>query len=122
MQSPAVLPVQHYRSTGMTTRVILVLAFTFAAIGALVSSSLSFAWRTEEVAQELSGRVFGRVTLSTSLELLLERHRRLVESAPAEALPSLIEALLFVSDGPVEVRSLARALGVTVWALEKVVV
>ena len=34
--------------------------------------------------------------------------------APArEALPALIEALLFVSDGPVEARTLARGLGVT---------
>ncbi len=41
-----------------------------------------------------------------------------VEAAPVEALPSLIEALLFVSDGPVEVRSLARALKVSVWTLE----
>ncbi len=84
MPSPAVLPVQRHRSLGMTARVILVLALAFAAIGALVSSSLSFAWRTEEVAKDLSGRVFGRVTLSTSLELSLEKHRRLVESAPLE--------------------------------------
>ncbi len=40
-----------------------------------------------------------------------------VEAAPAEALPSLVEALLFVSDGPVELRSLARGLGVTLTAL-----
>ena len=68
----------------MTARVILVLALAFAAIGVLVFSSLTFAWRTEEVAKDLSGRVFGRVTLSTSLELSLEKHRRLVESAPGE--------------------------------------
>lgn len=41
-----------------------------------------------------------------------------VVAAPTEALPSLIEALLFVSDGPVELRSLARALGATVSAVE----
>ncbi|MFN8639298.1 MAG: SMC-Scp complex subunit ScpB [Dehalococcoidia bacterium] len=40
-----------------------------------------------------------------------------VEAAPTEALPSLVEALLFVSDGPVELRSLARALGITMTAL-----
>src|SRR5437764_1281876 len=35
-----------------------------------------------------------------------------VEAPPAEALPSLLEALLFVADGPVEEASLARALNV----------
>lgn len=39
------------------------------------------------------------------------------EAAPTEALPSLIEALLFVSDGPVELRTLARTLGVTMTVL-----
>ncbi|MSP22293.1 MAG: SMC-Scp complex subunit ScpB [Dehalococcoidia bacterium] len=34
-----------------------------------------------------------------------------------EALPTLIEALLFVSDGPVETRTLARGLGVTTRAV-----
>lgn len=38
--------------------------------------------------------------------------------APAlEALPALIEALLFVSDGPVEVRTLGRGLGVSTRAI-----
>ena len=39
------------------------------------------------------------------------------EAAPTEALPSLIEALLFVSDGPVELKTLARTLGVTMTVL-----
>ncbi len=39
------------------------------------------------------------------------------EAAPTEALPSLIEALLFVSDGPVELKTLGRTLGVTLTVL-----
>ncbi len=38
-------------------------------------------------------------------------------AAPTEELPSLIEALLFVSDGPVELKTLARTLGVTMTVL-----
>ena len=42
-----------------------------------------------------------------------------IDAPPAEALPALIEALLFVSDGPVEARTLARGLGVSQRAIAR---
>ncbi len=84
MQLTTEFAAQRLRSTRLTMRVLLVMVLTFVAIGALVFASLGFAWRTQEVAEDLSSRVFHRVTLYSSLELLVEKHRRLVESAPLE--------------------------------------
>ena len=77
-------PQPRHRTLEMGTKISLVFVLTFSAIGVLVSSSLGFAWQTEEIARSLSGQTFGRVIHSTALELLVERHRRLIESAPLE--------------------------------------
>jgi segregation and condensation protein B len=47
----------------------------------------------------------------------LEGDEDAADAPAAEALPALVEALLFVSDGPVEPRTLSRALGVRTRAI-----
>ena len=55
------------------------------AVACLVVAALYFSTTTERAAQRLYGDGFFGVTASTNLELLLERHRRIVESMPSEA-------------------------------------
>src|SRR6267154_1047998 len=63
--------------------------YAFAFLSLLTVTSLAFASiyfsrTTESAAQRLYGEGFFGITSSTNLELLLERHRRIVESMPSE--------------------------------------
>src|SRR5882762_7665077 len=63
-------------------------AFAFLAlltVVSLASASIYFSRTTESAAQRLYNEGFFGITSSTNLELLLERHRRIVESMPSEA-------------------------------------
>ena len=54
------------------------------AVASLATASIYFSKTTEDAAKVLYGDGFIGVTNSTRLELLLEHHRRIVESMPAE--------------------------------------
>ncbi|CAN7470541.1 EAL domain-containing protein [Bradyrhizobium sp. LjRoot220] len=57
---------------------------TVFAVGALATASIHFSRSTEQAAHQLYDGGLVRVLNSSRLELLLEQHRRIVESMPAE--------------------------------------
>jgi diguanylate cyclase (GGDEF)-like protein len=57
---------------------------TIFAIGTLAAAAVHFSYNTEDAAHQLYDDGFVSVINSTRLELLLEEHRRFVESMPAE--------------------------------------
>src|SRR5258708_1981253 len=57
---------------------------TLLAVAALAAASIYFSQTTENAARRLYGDGFVGVLNSARLELLLERHRRIVESMPSE--------------------------------------
>src|SRR5947209_5621447 len=64
-----------------------VYCFAFLSLLTVVSlaiASIYFSRTTESAAQRLYSEGFFGITSSTNLELLLERHRRIVESMPSE--------------------------------------
>src|SRR5215467_14587415 len=59
-------------------------ALAIVAVGGLAASSIYFAATTETAATHLYGDAYVGVLNATRLELLLEQHRRIVESMPAD--------------------------------------
>jgi hypothetical protein len=72
------------RLNSLSTKLYCVAALSIIAISGLATASIYFAKTTETAAQRLYGDGFVGVINSTRLELLLEEHRRIVESMPAE--------------------------------------
>jgi diguanylate cyclase (GGDEF)-like protein len=68
----------------LSTKLYCVAVLSIIAISGLATASIYFAKTTETAAQRLYGDGFVGVINSTRLELLLEEHRRIVESMPAE--------------------------------------
>src|ERR1700730_16788163 len=102
----------------LSTKLYCVAILSIFAISGLAAASIYFAKTTETAAQRLYGDGFIGVINSTRLELLLEQHRRIGESMPAEVdrerldqgrtrlnetgakLPILIQDLLAEQRGP----------------------
>src|SRR5919198_2691878 len=72
------------RRGGVSAKLYCLAFLSIIAVGALAAASIYFAKTTEFAAQRLYSDGFVGVVSSTRLELLLERHRRIVESTPAE--------------------------------------
>src|SRR5262249_49685818 len=106
------------RLNSLSTKLYCVAILSLIATSALAAASIYFAKTTERAAQQVYGSSFVGVINSTRLELLLEQHRRIVESMPAEVdrerldqsrtrlneigskLTSLIQDLLAEEGGP----------------------
>jgi diguanylate cyclase (GGDEF)-like protein len=69
----------------VSTKLYCVAVLSIIAVMGLAAASIYFAKTTETAAQRLYSAGFVGILSSTRLELLLEQHRRVVESAPAEA-------------------------------------
>ena len=69
---------------GIAAKLYCFAILSLLAVGALATASLYFSKTTEEAARTLYGDGFIGVTNAAQLELLLEHHRRIVESMPAE--------------------------------------
>src|SRR4051812_27623869 len=83
-------PINTFRFFGGWDRSVSAKVYCFAILSLLTVASLAFASiyfsrTTEQAAQRLYSEGFFGITSSTNLELLLERHRRIVESMPSEA-------------------------------------
>src|SRR6266480_4401401 len=82
-------PIRMFRLFGGLDRSVTAKVYCFAILSLLTVASLAFASiyfsrTTEQAAQRLYSEGFFGITSSTNLELLLERHRRIVESMPSE--------------------------------------
>jgi diguanylate cyclase (GGDEF)-like protein len=69
---------------GVSAKLYCLALLSIIAVGTLAGASIFFAKTTESAAQRLYSDGFVGVVSSTRLELLLESHRRIVESTPAE--------------------------------------
>jgi diguanylate cyclase (GGDEF)-like protein len=72
------------RLNNLSTKLYCVAILSIIAVTGLAVASIYFAKITEKAAHRLYGDGFLGVMNSSRLELLLERHRRIVESMPAE--------------------------------------
>ena len=72
------------RLNSLSTKLYCVAILSLIATSALAAASIYFAKTTEKAAQLVYRDGFVGVINSTRLELLLEQHRRIVESMPAE--------------------------------------
>jgi diguanylate cyclase (GGDEF)-like protein len=70
--------------SSVSVKLYCIALFSILAVGTLAAASTFFAKVTESAAHRLYSNGFVGVVSSTRLELLLERHRRIVESMPAE--------------------------------------
>src|ERR1700730_3355770 len=73
-----------FRLNGLSTKLYCVAIFSIVVLPALAAASIYFAKITETAAHRLYGDGFVGVVSSSRLELLIEQHRRIVESMPAE--------------------------------------
>ncbi len=73
-----------FRLNGLSTKLYCVAIFSIVAVTGLAAASIYFAKITETAAHRLYGDGFVGVISSSRLELLIEQHRRIVESMPAE--------------------------------------
>jgi len=73
-----------FRLNGLSTKLYCVAIFSIVAVTGLAAASIYFARITETAAHRLYGDGFVGVISSSRLELLIEQHRRIVESMPAE--------------------------------------
>jgi len=78
------MPTLRDRLRGISAKFYLLAALAIAAVSGLAGASIYFAKTTELAAHHLYSDGFLGVVNSTRLELLLEQHRRIVESMPAE--------------------------------------
>jgi len=69
---------------GIAAKLYCFAFLSLLAVGALATASIYFSKTTEDAAKILYGDGFVGVSNSARLELLLEHHRRIVESMPAE--------------------------------------
>ena len=69
---------------GIAARLYCFAFLSLLAVAALATASIYFSKTTEDAAKTLYGDGFVGVTNAAQLELLLEHHRRIVESMPAE--------------------------------------
>ena len=69
---------------GIAAKLYCFAFLSLLAVGALATASIYFSKTTEDAAKILYGDGFIGVSNSAKLELLLEHHRRIVESMPAE--------------------------------------
>src|SRR5467141_3437081 len=72
------------RRGSIAAKFYLLAALAIVAVSGLAVSSIYFARTTETAAIYLYGDAYVGVLNATRLELLLEQHRRIVESMPAE--------------------------------------
>lgn len=79
-------------SGGIAAKLYCFAFLSLLAVAALATASIYFSKTTEDAAKVLYGEGFIGVTNSTRLELLLEHHRRIVESFPAEVDRERIQA------------------------------
>ena len=71
-------------SRSISTRLYFYLVLSLCAIAALSFTAIHFAQKTKVAAESLYGRGFVGVYSSAQLDILLERHGRIVESLPAQ--------------------------------------
>src|ERR1041385_170961 len=71
-------------SGGIAAKLYCFAFLSLLAVATLSVSSIYFSRTTETAAQRLYGVGFVGILNSTRLDLLLERHRRIVESMPSE--------------------------------------
>ena len=69
---------------GIAARLYCFAFLSLFAVTALATAAIYFSKTTEDAAKSLYGDGFVGVTNAAQLELLLEHHRRIVESMPAE--------------------------------------
>src|SRR6185295_4035183 len=69
---------------GISTKLYCFAFLSLLAVATLSVSSIYFSRTTENAAQRLYGAGFLGILNSTRLDLLIERHRRIVESMPSE--------------------------------------
>ncbi len=69
---------------GIACRMYVIVALAVLAVGALAGASIYFANVTGHAAQVLYENSLAGVIEATDLELLLEKHRRVIEAAPLE--------------------------------------
>ena len=74
----------YWWQSSLGTRLYSFAFLTIFAVGALATAAVHFSRNTEQAAQQLYNDGFISVVNSSRLELLLEQHRRIVESMPAE--------------------------------------
>lgn len=79
-------------SGGIAAKLYCFAFLSLLAVAGLATASIYFSKTTEDAAKVLYGEGFIGVTNSTRLELLLEHHRRIVESMPAEVDRERIQA------------------------------
>ena len=79
-------------SGGLSTRLYCFAFLSLLAVASLALASIYFSRTTENAAQRLYGEGFLGILDSTRLELLLEHHRRVVESMPSEVNRDRIES------------------------------
>ena len=69
---------------GLAAKSWLVSILAFVAVAALTLPALNLSELTQSAARHIRFKVLGGITNAAEIDVLLERHRRLVESAPAE--------------------------------------
>ena len=69
---------------GISAKLYCFAFLSLLAVATLSISSIYFSRTTETAAQRLYGVGFVGILNATRLDLLLERHRRIVESTPSE--------------------------------------
>ncbi len=74
----------HRVRRGISVKLYCIAFLSLLAVGTLALASIYFSRTTESAAQRLYGESFVGILNSTRLEILLERHRRIVESMPSE--------------------------------------
>ena len=77
-------PVREALRGGISAKLYCFAFLSLLAVATLSISSIYFSRTTETAAQRLYGVGFVGILNSTRLDLLLERHRRIVESMPSE--------------------------------------
>lgn len=75
----------------ISTKLYFYLVLSLCAIAALSLTAVHFARKTESAAESLYGRGFVGVYSSAQLDILLERHARIVESMPSQMEKAEIE-------------------------------
>src|SRR6476659_8022605 len=74
----------HRVRRGISVKLYCIAFLSLLAVGTLAFASIYDSRTTESAAQQLYGESFVGILNSTRLEILLERHRRIVESMPSE--------------------------------------
>ena len=83
---------RHLKPNSVATKLYLVAIMVLAAVSLMALASVHFSQLTKEAADRVHQKGFIGLVTATDLDVALQRHRRIVESAPAEVDKTTIAA------------------------------